>query len=173
MTRSLVSVALLIAAALGAPTVAQDEQGGAGGSLQDRILRAILLPRTTSDAREAGVAEEELQRVLRAGREQRVPVDEMEMLLREEVRAVHEHGPIDNFGAFVQERLDRGLRGPALAAAIRAEHAARGKGPGAGKAAGKGPPVRKGAGPQDRGGAGDDATGQSKGKRGNAGEDGR
>src|SRR5687767_15243513 len=39
-----------------------------------------------------------------------------------------EHGPVDNFGAFVQSQLAQGKRGRELAAAIRAEHARSGKG---------------------------------------------
>jgi hypothetical protein len=48
-------------------------------------------------------------------------------LFETENKAIREHGPVDNFGAFVQRRLDEGLRGRDLADAIRAEHAAHGR----------------------------------------------
>ena len=59
-------------------------------------------------------------------------------MTKEQSRAIDEHGPTDNFGAFVQSKLDQGLRGRELSDAIRAEHAAHGKGKGAIKNPGKG-----------------------------------
>ena len=138
MRTSLVFVALGLVAVLAGPALAQERQRETDLSGQERMLRALLLPRTTHEARQAGIAEEELRKVLRAGRDRRIPPDEMELVLREEVRAMEDHGPIDNFGAFVQQRLDQGLRGRELAAAIRAEHTAHGKGGPAGKAKSKG-----------------------------------
>lgn len=60
----------------------------------------------------------------------KVPAHEARQVIDEERVARRDHRPVDNFGAFVQSRLQAGLRGQELAAAIRAEHAARGKGKG-------------------------------------------
>lgn len=94
------------------------------------ILRAILLPAITERLRERGVPTGEIEAVLMGARERGVPPAETSRVLDETVLAVEEHGPIDNFGAFVQERLRQGLRGQELAAAIRAEHQRRGIGRG-------------------------------------------
>lgn len=131
MRKLLAPVVLILGAVLAGPTEAQDTESETDRSGQERMLRALLLPRTTQEARQVGIAEEELRTVLRLGRDQRIPPEEMDLVLREEIRNAKEHGPIDNFGAFVQRWLDHGLRGRDLAAAVRAEHAALGEhGPG-------------------------------------------
>jgi len=66
-----------------------------------------------------------------------VPAGSLAELFAEENDAIRKHGRIDNFGAFVQEKLAAGLRGRELAAAIHAEHAARGIGKGRPAEAGK------------------------------------
>ncbi|MDP1660923.1 MAG: hypothetical protein Q8L55_03325, partial [Phycisphaerales bacterium] len=75
---------------------------------------------------------------LKAAKNKGVRAGDMADMTKEHSRAIDEHGPTDNFGAFVQGKLDQGLRGQALSDAIRAEHAARGKGKGAIKNTGKG-----------------------------------
>lgn len=174
MKPSLAVLVAILAVAMAAPAAAQqnERQGDENLSGQERLLRALLLPRTTREARQAGVEEEELRKVLRTGRERDVPPGEMDVILQEEVRAVKEHGPIDNFGAFVQARLDQGLRGRELAAAIRAEHAARGKGKGAGAGKAEGRDAKgkmlktKAAGKQGAAEeAGDARSGKGKAKR--------
>lgn len=114
---------------------AQDEAAVRQEEMKQRLLRAIRLPGTVQEARTAGVPEEEIRGTLVKGRERNVPAGEMQELLEVEVESVKEHGPIDNFGAFVQSKLDQGLRGRELAEAIRMEHSARGQGKG--KASGK------------------------------------
>lgn len=99
-------------------------------SLRQDILRAIDLPRAAAELREAGVPIDEVQRAIETARRQHIPAAETEEVLSETSRAVEEHGPIDNFGAFVQAQLDGGLRGRDLAAAIRAEHQRMGIGKG-------------------------------------------
>jgi hypothetical protein len=59
-----------------------------------------------------------------------VPAADAAAVVQEEVAAVRAGAPTDNFGAFVQGRLEAGLRGRALADAIRAEHERRGRGMG-------------------------------------------
>ena len=97
-------------------------------SAAERVLAAALIPGLAVDARAAGVAEKEIGTLLDVFRTKSVPAGEAKVILDEEVRGVRAHGPVDNFGSFVQARLAEGLRGQQLAAAIRAEHAARGKG---------------------------------------------
>ena len=99
-------------------------------SLRQNILRAIDLPRAAAELREAGVPIDEVRRTIETARRQQIPAAETEEVLSETSRAVEEHGPIDNFGAFVQAQLDGGLRGRDLAAAIRAEHERMGIGRG-------------------------------------------
>lgn len=117
------------------------------------LLGAAQLPVSANAARGEGVPGDEVRAVIEAMRGKNVPANEAREVLDEARNARREHGPVDNFGAFVQSKLDAGLRGRDLAAAIRAEHAARGKGgTGASKgAAGRGnagkagnPPATKG-----------------------------
>ena len=99
-----------------------------------RILAATNLPVSVAEAREEGAPQEDVRRVLDVLQRERVPADEAVKVIDEERAARREYGPVDNFGAFVQSKLQQGLRGQDLAAAIRAEHAARGKGKGQGNA---------------------------------------
>lgn len=99
-------------------------------SLRQNILRAIDLPRRAAELREAGVPIDEVRNAIETARRRQVPAADAEEVLSETHRAVEEHGPIENFGAFVQSQLDSGLRGRDLAAAIRAEHERMGIGRG-------------------------------------------
>jgi hypothetical protein len=94
----------------------------------ERVRKILGLPQAAEEARDAGVPEEEVSKVLEAARARRVPAEEVRVILEAETESVREHGHIDNFGAFVQSMLDQGLRGRELAAAIHREHAAHGKG---------------------------------------------
>lgn len=94
----------------------------------NQILIAADLPVSTDQARKEGAASDEIRQVLDVMVTEKVPADEARRVIDEERASRREHGPVDNFGAFVQARLRAGLRGRELAAAIRAEHAARGKG---------------------------------------------
>ena len=92
------------------------------------ILVAARLPVVADEARREGAASDEIREVLEAMSRARVPAHEATVVL-DSARAVRrDHGPVDNFGAFVQAQLAEGKRGRELAAAIRAEHARRGKG---------------------------------------------
>jgi hypothetical protein len=92
------------------------------------LLLALRLPAFVTEARQAGVTEAAVQELLNVFRGRGLPAAEAAVVIREEVDAVKAGGSRDNFGQFVQRQLDAGLRGRALAEAIRAEHRARGQG---------------------------------------------
>lgn len=95
------------------------------------ILTAARLPVVAAEARREGTPGDEVRAVLEAMARAKVPAHEATAVI-DTARAVRrEHGPTDNFGAFVQSQLAAGKRGRALASAIRAEHVRRGKGLGA------------------------------------------
>jgi hypothetical protein len=94
----------------------------------DAILWALRLPALVTEARQVGVPEVVVGEVLDGLRRRGLPAGEAALVVREEVDAVKDGEPKDNFGAFVQSQLDAGLRGRALAQAIHAEHQARGVG---------------------------------------------
>jgi hypothetical protein len=150
---------LLIVALLagGGMTMAQEAETEEGDRerLRDRLRRAIQLPRRTEEAREAGVPEERVREILRTGREREIRPDEMEVILEVENHRIREGGPVDNFGAAVQEMKASGLRGRALAEAIHAEQVARGmkrpKGAPPGQAKQKQPDKPKGKGQPKKG----------------------
>ncbi len=121
---------LIVLAALLQPARAQDTQPSAEASL---IANMLNLPLAVESARRAGIPAGAVQDVLDSLRRRRVPAADAEQILRGEVEAVERGGPRDNFGAFVNAQLARGLRGRELAAAIHAEHARRGIGQGRGR----------------------------------------
>ena len=92
------------------------------------ILAASRLPVVADSARREGTFNEDVRAVLEAMSKSRVPAHEATVILDSARAARREHGPVDNFGAFVQSQLAEGKRGRELAAAIRAEHARQGKG---------------------------------------------
>jgi hypothetical protein len=94
----------------------------------DAILRAIDLPAVVEAAKQEGVSDSVLTNLVNQMRDEDIPADETTLVLEDEVEAIKAGGPKDNFGAFVQTQLQSGLRGRALAVAIRAEHRARGIG---------------------------------------------
>lgn len=112
----------VLAAPVGAQETSDDVVQG--------LLQAMRLPTVTREARQLGVPDRDVRDALAAGRERRVRAGSMTELFAAENDAIRQHGPIDNFGAFVQSKLDAGLRGRDLAAAIHAEHGARGMGKG-------------------------------------------
>ena len=96
----------------------------------NQLLTAARLPVATAEARRDGVASTDIRSVLDAMIRSKVPASEATAVIDTARVLQREHGPVDNFGAFVQSQLAAGKRGPALAAAIRAEHARQGKGKG-------------------------------------------
>lgn len=123
MTRRPIHRFLILAALFAAaPAAAQVDDS------MPAILRALRLPALGTEARRAGVADSQVRGLLDALRGRGLPAADAEAVLQEEVAAVRAGGPKANFGAFVQRQLEAGLRGRALAEAIRAEHQQRGTG---------------------------------------------
>lgn len=120
-----------------------------------KIIGAANLPVSADSARREGISDNDVRAAIEAMRTARLPADEAKRVLDDSRAAHREHGPVDNFGAFVQSKLAAGLRGRELAAAIRAEHRARGKG---------NPNATKGAPDATKGRS--DAAGQSRGNQG-------
>ena len=104
----------------------------------NQLLTAARLPVATAEARRDGVASTDIRAVLDAMIRSKVPAYEATAVIDTTRVLRREQGPVDNFGAFVQSQLAAGKRGPALAAAIRAEHARQGKGNAAKGAANRG-----------------------------------
>lgn len=92
---------------------------------------AILsLPAQAERLRGKGIEDDDVRSAMDAARDAGLDNEETLELLEASEEGVDQNGPVDNFGAFVQSRLAEGLRGRDLAAAIRAEHVAHGKGKG-------------------------------------------
>ncbi len=94
------------------------------------ILRALELPHAARALRRAGVEEVEVRVSLDAVRVHQVHAWDLVFVFQEALVSTRTYGTVPNFGAFVQSRLARGLRGRALANAIHAEHATYGNGHG-------------------------------------------
>ena len=98
-------------------------------TILERVRSAMRLPEIVDSVRRnAGASESDVRGVLGEQQRRRMPASEAHDVLQAANDAAKEHGPVDNFGAFVQAQLASGLRGRALAQAIRAEHVRRGKG---------------------------------------------
>jgi hypothetical protein len=131
MRTSLTLIALALAAA---PAGAQNQEPADSGFWQ----RVLNLPKTVDEGRQAGIPSGTIWGVLDSLRRARVPAQEAQVIVQDEVDAVKAGAPKENFGAAVNAMLARGLRGRELAAAIHAEHARRGMGKGKGKGQGQG-----------------------------------
>jgi hypothetical protein len=139
-----------------------------------RLERAIELPAAAQRLRDLGVPDAEVTLAVRAARDHGLSAEDATVVMEEGTR-----GPkLDNFGKFVNEQLDKGLRGRDLATAIHEEQALRGKGPPdegppgqdpekgeKGKAGEGGPPEEAGKESKGKadGGAGKESKGKGKG----------
>ncbi len=151
----LLNFLLILAFLLPTAAIAQDEARVEKEITRvNDILKIIGLPGIAEEAREAGVPEEDIRIIIEESEKQDLPAGETEAILRNGSDATRENGPIDNFGAFVQERLRSGMRGQELSAAIHAEHKARGKGKGKGQGQDKGQGKGQGKGKDNDGGKG-------------------
>jgi hypothetical protein len=139
---------------LASPALAQTDTSGqaAAERVRERAMAILGIPTRADEIRREGVPDSSVQRILDILIERDTPPETVEEILTVERDVLREGGPRDNFGAFVQAQLAQGLRGRALADAIRAEHARQGRGPGArgGQKAG-GPPGKSKA-PEQKGG---------------------
>lgn len=155
--------AILAGALAGAPLAAQQTPPDISGmSTWEKVQMIMNIPKKADEVRRAGVPDTTVRSVLEILTREKVPPQEAVEILETERAAAEEHGPTDNFGAFVQSQLAAGKRGRDLAAAIRAEHQARGKGKPAGVGARGGRPEDDGRGgrPEARGGRPDDVGGR-------------
>ncbi|HEY6060107.1 MAG TPA: hypothetical protein VIV10_05955 [Gemmatimonadales bacterium] len=128
------SLTLIALALVAAPARAQNQAPADSGFWQ----RVLNLPNTVDQGRQAGVPSGTIWGVLDSLRRARVPAQDAQEIVQEEVDAVKDGAPKENFGATVNAMLARGLRGRELAAAIHAEHARRGIGHGKSKGKGQG-----------------------------------
>lgn len=102
------------------------------------VVWALQLPSLVTEARESGIANSSVRALLDELRREGLGADDAARVVREEVDAVKAGAGRDNFGSFLHVQLSAGLRGRALAEAIRVEHEARGIGrPGRGKSQAK------------------------------------
>ncbi len=126
-----------VVAALTTGALAQDEMaGGAEAPAAEEAAAAvdwsaaIELPRQAEGVRALGVPAEEVASALGSARDSGLSPNEAGDLLQASTEAVTAHGPVEGFGALVQQQLAEGERGPDLAAAIRQAHEERGIGAG-------------------------------------------
>lgn len=134
-----------------------------------RIIAALELPHAANDARRAGLGDDQIKVVLELGKDKKADSADVAKALRAGAEGSKANGPIDNFGAFVQAQLSAGLHGTELAAAIRAEHEANGKGhhgPGGEHPGGGHPPEGMGKGGEGKGGEGKGPPPEGMGKGG-------
>jgi hypothetical protein len=127
----------------GSPT---ERAAGAAQRGQD-VVKMTKLPQKAQEVRDKGVPAPEMKEALEAARAKGVKAHEMADLTDEQSKAIDQHGRIENFGSFVKSKLNEGLRGRELAAAIREEHAKRGIGH---QGKGKGQDKDKAGKPKDR-----------------------
>jgi hypothetical protein len=114
-----------------APDVAEDGEEGPErkGRGRDPVVVALGLPQAAQAARQSGLSEDEVRATLRAVREAGVGAAEATELLRRTSKLAREHGPVEGFADLVKSELASGKRGRDLAMALKAAHAARGRGP--------------------------------------------
>jgi hypothetical protein len=115
--------------AMSVPLSAQAADARAPLTLSERLQLTSLLPIRTAELRDAGVTDTTVRRILDLFRAHQVDPVQADQILVVERDAAREHGPTDNFGAFVQQQLAAGKRGRALSDAIRAEHRTHGHRP--------------------------------------------
>lgn len=131
--RTLLSLTFVVAVPMSANANADADEPDAkvATDLQARLKVAIELPTLTYEARVAGVAEEDVAAAVQACKvHEEVGAVETVEVFKATLTDVQANGPVEDFGAFVNAKLNEGLRGKALAAAIRKEHKARGVGKG-------------------------------------------
>ncbi|MHB1312536.1 MAG: hypothetical protein ACYC3L_11025 [Gemmatimonadaceae bacterium] len=116
--------ALLVALSIGWSASARAQQS----DWVNQILSAALLPVVTTQARLAGLSDADIRAALDAMSSAGLSAQEATVVFENERTFRKEHGPVNNFGSYVQDQLKAGKRGPELAAAIRAEHVRQGKG---------------------------------------------
>ena len=94
-------------------------------TLADRIDAALALPLRTTELREVGVRDKSIRQLFEVMQARNLPTSEQIDILTAERDAVREGKPHANFAAFVQGRLDAGVRGTSLAREIHNERLRR------------------------------------------------
>jgi hypothetical protein len=98
------------------------------GSATDRMgfdaVQATRLPVMADDLRQMSVPESDLREILEAARARGMGASEATDAL-ENVKGSEKEGHLDNLGTYVKSKLEEGLRGRELAAAIHEEKARR------------------------------------------------
>lgn len=98
---------------------AQDE-------VSQRVAAASSLPRLASDLRDEGLLPAEVTMALEQMRGAKVSAADAAAVLRAEYQArLKQRSPEVEFGVLVRDQLRKGVRGPALAAAITAAREAK------------------------------------------------
>lgn len=91
-----------------------------------RVLAASSLPRLASDLRDEGVLPAEVTMALEQLRDARVaPADAARVLKAEYQARLEQRRQEVEFGVLVRDQLQKGVRGPALAAAVTAARKAK------------------------------------------------
>ncbi len=120
---------VLVAAPLSAQALTTDIDirsiGTPQVTLADRIDAALALPLRTVELREVGVRDKSIRQLFEVMQARNLPTSEQIDILTAERDAVREGKPHANFAAFVQGRLDAGVRGTSLARAIHEERLRR------------------------------------------------
>ena len=129
--RTLLSLSLVVSVPLLAHAEQPKADAKANADLQARLVLAIQLPTLTHEARTAGLAEADVTAAVQACRvHKEVGAAETAEVFKITLQDVQKNGPVEDFGAFVNTKLNEGLRGKALANAIHKEHKTRGVGKG-------------------------------------------
>lgn len=136
MKRIFSAILLLIVCA---PALVTAEESEGATDRAAAVLEALDLPVATQELRAAGVTEANISEALTALRQAKGEEasegaqDEPEgraasrasRVLRAEAETAREHGPMDNFGSFVREEVEKEVRGQELAESIRARREGR------------------------------------------------
>src|SRR5262245_36942705 len=117
MTRALIAAFALAASAM-AQTAQQParqesptERTAASAQHRQEPVKMTKLPQKAQEVRDKGVPAPEMKQALDAARAKRVKANEMTDLTDTQSKAIDQHGRIENFGSFVQSKLNEGLRG--------------------------------------------------------------
>jgi hypothetical protein len=112
-----------------APTVRTAVATVAQPTLSDseRLRAVVAVPVAAQAARDAGSHQAEVARTIATMHQSDVRPDHVVAALQQTADSTREHGHLRGLSDFVQQQLAAGVRGQALADAIRAEHERRGE----------------------------------------------
>lgn len=119
------SSTLIAVSLLAAPLAAQSPS--TLPTVLDQLLAAIQIPTRAAELRTSGMPDSTVLSLIGLLQRNQLPATDVRDILTAERDGIRSNGATENFGAFVQTKLDQGLRGQELAAAIHDEHAQGGK----------------------------------------------